>query len=424
MHANPSLDSYRYSSVFLKLAGIGAMLYAFCLPLSLAAENTSFYIMLIALILSGNWQEKWSIIKRNPMSWFALAFTLLYLTGALYSHAPWKISLWIFKKQAEIIFIAFLIPLFYENAAWKIRVYNAFVAGAMAAFIIGGINMLGLIDVAGLFHKKAQTPAFPLFFHIYGGMFIAFAAFVSAHLACRSQSYLRWLYISCFLIISFDVLFMSIARTGYLLYFMLMLIFLIQRCSFKQLIAGLFCLIAFFAAANKFSPEFHSRIKQEIVGVISFKSNSNYYSNSSGIRLDYAVKSYELWKQKPIFGYGTAGFQQAYINIHGIAAGGASFSTPSNPQVSPENTFYFIAVEHGLIGLGLLIALLLVQWRAAFTLPDSLDRHIAQALVLSFIVASFSAPMLLDESPRLFYVFFTSLLFASLSKRTGIPAEN
>ncbi|MDF2529344.1 MAG: O-antigen ligase [Gammaproteobacteria bacterium] len=405
---------HRYSQVCLTLAGLSAGLYAFCLPLSLAAENISFYMMLIFLILSGDWQKKWAITKHNPISWFALALTLLYLTGTLYSDATWRTSLWIFKKQAELIFIAALIPLFFENTKWKLLSYKTFVAGAIAAFIIGALNMLGIFDLASVFHKAAESPAFPVFFHIYGGIFLAFASFVAAQLAYQEKQH-RWIYIACWAVISFDVLFMSIARTGYILYFLLMFIFLCQKCSFKQLIIGSLGLILMFGLAYTVSPQFQFKINQDIVGIRTFHSGQTY-TTSSGVRLDYAVKSYDLWKQKPIFGYGTGGFANAYISVHGISAGGSNYSTPSNPQVSPENTFYFIAVEHGLFGLLILVGMLVVQWLGSFKLPNVLDRHIAQALVLLFIACSFSAPMLLDESPRVFFIFFTSMVFASLSK--------
>ncbi|MDF2939961.1 MAG: O-antigen ligase [Gammaproteobacteria bacterium] len=416
MNNIPLFHAHRYSQLCLKLAGLGAMLYAFCLPLSLAAENTSFYIMLIFLILSGDWQTKFQLIKRNPIAWFAAALTLLYLTGTLYSNASWKTGLWIFKKQAEVCFIALLIPLFFENARLKLLSYRAFVAGAIAAFIIGALNMLGIFDLASVFHKLPETPAFPVFFHIYGGIFLAFASFVAAQLSLQDRRF-RWVYILCWAVISFDVLFMSMARTGYVLFFMLMLLFLLQNCSFKQIIGGSVGIVLLFAAAYSFSSQFHFKVNQDIEGVLTFHSGSSYYSNSSGVRLDYAVKSYQLWKEKPIFGYGTGGFAAAYVTVGGISAGGASLSTMQNPQVSPENTFYFIAVEHGVFGLFILLALLYTQWKGSFKLSDILDRHIAQGLVISFVLASFSAPMLLDESPRLFFVFFSSLVFAALSKK-------
>jgi len=410
------MHPHRFTNLCLMLSGIGAILYAFCLPLSLAAENISFFIMLGFLIISGDWQAKWQIIKRNPLAWFAVILTLLYLIGTVYSNASWNISLWIFKKQAEIIFIALLVPLFFEQAQWKMRCYQAFIAGAIFVFFIGALNMLGIFDAASLFHKQAQTPAFPLFFHIYAGTFLAFAAYLAAHLACQQSGKMRWIYLLSWAIISFDVLFMSIARTGYLLFFVLMLVFLVQNFSLKQVIVGLLSMLILFGLTYNLSPMFHSRINQEITGAKAFKSDRAYYDNSSGVRLDFAIKSYQLWKQKPLFGYGTAGFAQAYINIQGITAGGNTFSKANSPQVSPENTFYFMAVEHGLLGLVILLSMLIVQWLGAFKLPDQLDRHIAQALVITFIVASFSAPMLLDESPRLFFVFFSSLLFAPLSK--------
>jgi O-antigen ligase len=391
------------------------MLYAFCLPLSLGAENTSFFIMLGFLLLSGNWREKWQVIKTNPIAWFAVILTAMYLIGCLYSAAPARFSLWIFKKQAELIFIALLIPLFFEQAQWKWRCYQAYIAGAMFVFLLGALNMLGIFNIAAFFHKTAQSPAFPLFFHIYAGSFLAFAAYIAAQLACREGKW-RWVYILCFGIISFDVLFMSIARTGYLLYFALMLLLLIQKFNLKQMSIGVISLALLMGLTYQFSATFKDRIDQEIYGALSFKADSKSYSNSSGVRLEFTLKSLELWKQKPLFGYGTGGFAKAYININGLSAGGASLSTASNPQVSPENTFLFIAVEHGLIGLAILLGLLIVEWQGSFKLPDQLERHIAQALVIMFIIASFSAPMLLDESPRLFFVFFSSLLFAPLSK--------
>ncbi|MDF2691379.1 MAG: O-antigen ligase [Gammaproteobacteria bacterium] len=413
----PLLHPHRYSEQCLKIAGFFAMLYAICLPLSLAAENIPFFSMLSFTLLSGDWRSKWQIIKYNPMAWFALALTLLYLSGVFYSNASWGVAFWIFKKQAELFFIVLLLPLFFENARLKLLCYRSFVVGAILAFIIGAFNMLGIFDLASLFQQHPQSPAFPVFFHIYGGIFLAFASFIALQLAYQEKA-LRWLYIACWLFISFDVLFMSIARTGYILYFALMLIFLLQKCSFKQLILGLLGIAVLFGAAYSFSHTFKSRLNQDAEGVKSFHSNVVYYSNTSGIRLEYAVKSYELWKKKPVFGYGTGGFANAYISVGGVTATGITLSTPAHPQISPENTFYFIAVEHGLFGLAILLAMLVVEWKSSFKLEQAIDRHIAQALVIGFILTSFSAPMLLDESPRLFFVFFTSLLFAALSKRT------
>jgi hypothetical protein len=304
--------------------------------------------------------------------------------------------------------------LFYEKTRLKLLTYRSFLAGAIAAFSIGALNILGILDLASVFHKMPESPAFPVFFHIYGGIFLAFACFVAAQLSLEDKKF-RWIYVLCWAIISFDVLFMSISRTGYILYFALMMVFLMQKCSFKQVLAGMISLFILFVLAFTLSSQFHFKVVQDMVGIRTFHSGQ-IYENSAGVRLDYAAKSYQLWKEKPFFGYGTGGFAKAYISVGGISAGGNTLSSPVDPQISPENTFYFIAVEHGLLGLLLLLAMLYIQWQGSFKLTEIIDRHIAQALVISFILASFSAPMLLDESPRLFFVFFSSLVFAALSK--------
>ena len=119
----------------------------------------------------------------------------------------------------------------------------------------------------------------------------------------------------------------------------------------------------------------------------------------------------QLWKQKPILGHGAGGFRSADVKIKGINAGG-SVTTTKDAQVTPENTYYRIIVEYSIVGLVVLVLLWGWQIIKAFKLPDPFTRKLAIAFMLTISLGSMRQDLLIDESPRLFYILFPVFLYA------------
>jgi hypothetical protein len=366
--------------------------------------------MLFFLVMSGDWSHKVNIIKRNSITPYILAIELIYVLGLFYSTSPWHMALVVLKKQSELLFSIVLLPLFYEQNALKSKCYVAFIIGAMVTVLLGGLNYFNIFDIASLFGRAPQSPASPILIHIYSSMFVSFAAFIAIHHTSREDKHYLW-YRIAFFIMSTYLLILNNSRTGYITFGILCLAFILQRCQNKsRKIIGLLLLAIGFSTALVLSKNLEKGMTSIIDNVQQYQKNQD--KTDTGIRLAYAKLSYELWRKKFILGYGTGGFVPAYNNIHGITAIGET-STASHPQASPENSFYFMAVEHGLIGLIVLFILLYKLWKSSLKIEDRKACYLAQGLIIILIVGSFSAPLLLDESPLLLFAFFIGMLFES-----------
>jgi len=144
---------------------------------------------------------------------------------------------------------------------------------------------------------------------------------------------------------------------------------------------------------------------------------------STSIRIRYLRNTFELWKAHPIFGNGTGGFRDADVKLGGVSAGGGP-STAATPQVSPEQTYARILVEHGVIGLGVLLILWGLQVYYSFKLSNKMFANLALGFMAVMIFGSFSQDLLRDESPRLFYIFFSVLFFAPIVFKKQVASQS
>src|SRR4029077_10250350 len=87
---------------------------------------------------------------------------------------------------------------------------------------------------------------------------------------------------------------------------------------------------------------------------------------STGLRLEFYQNSLDIVAQHPFAGVGTGGFPVAYAKQ---VAGTNKVKTHN-----PHNEFLHMATQVGILGVLLLIALFVSQWRLASSLRPLMDR--------------------------------------------------
>ncbi len=105
-----------------------------------------------------------------------------------------------------------------------------------------------------------------------------------------------------------------------------------------------------------------------------------------------------------MMGVGTGGFIAA---DRAVAA-----RTGTKPTDNPHNEYLLQAVELGVIGALLMLAIFVAQWRSATTLASARDTALARGLSVMYLAASFGTTMLTDHVEALLYVWMTGLLVA------------
>ena len=85
---------------------------------------------------------------------------------------------------------------------------------------------------------------------------------------------------------------------------------------------------------------------------------------------------------------------------------------------NPHNEYLLIAVQVGLVGLGLLLYLFYRQWRLAKMLPSSLERSLAHGLLLAIMSGCLFNSLLLDHTEGMLYGWMSGLLYAGLKSNS------
>jgi len=397
-----------------KIAQYLFIFFAFCIPISLALENTGFALTLLFALLSGLWWRYRRAILVNPFSLWLLLLFLLFIVGLVYSEASiaWRFT--VLKKEGEIIAILFLLPVISFDQSFLLKVIKSYVIGCILVMLIAWLGQFHLLP--GM--KWFQHPApYYTFFKIYSALFMAFGAYLTLILSKISWlKPVKWFWLLVFILISYNVLWQSLSRTGYLIYFGLMLVFFLQHFSKRGKLVSIILLLIAVSAVLLFSKNMRTGLWRVINNGKVAATQQKNLNTSTGVRYEYLRNSLQLWQQKPIFGYGTGGFRAADIKIKGTTSNG-NITTIAHAQVTPENTYYRILVEQGVVGLIILILLWGWQLMVAFKMTEPLVRNLAVAFMLVMIFASFSQDLLLDESPRLFYILFSVLLYAPVIMR-------
>jgi O-antigen ligase len=407
MILNPTAQLWPWQMKMQTLAQRFFIFFAFCLPISLALENVSFILTLIAALLSGLW---WTYRKQtfsNTMTIFLGLLLFLFIVGLFYSKSTMLWRLWAFKKESEIISIVFLLAIIPYDRNFVLTVCKGMVYGAIAVVVIAWLGQFNWLPHKPWFEHPAP---YYVFFKIYAALLMAFAAYLALVL-CKFEWHTnrKWLWAMSFVIISYNVLWQSLSRTGYIIFFVLLVLFALQFRDLKKKLLGLVAalvigILGLLASGN---------LTQGLAQIYHNEQHVRQgdLASSTGVRVGYLQNTLTLFKEHPILGHGTGGYSYAAIQIHGITAM-AGVSSAKAPQVTPENTFYRILVEHGAVGMIIFLLFWLWQLVTAFRLSDSVYRNIAVGFMLTMIIASMSQDLILDESPRLFYILFSSLLYA------------
>ena len=389
----------------------GVLLFAgFCIPISVSLQNLGFVLLCLLALVSANWRDKVSYIIKNPLSkWFILLYVFI-LIGIFYTNADGH---WLRKVVGEqsyfLGFFLILLVLYRTKMGLFAKALNAYVLGCMVVFLIAVLGDLNLLPKISWFNHQ---PPYYAFFKIYGALFMAFGGFIALQLLKFSQV-ARWrvIYSICFIAITYNVIWMSFSRSGYIIYVLLLLLFAWQITNKRYRIWAILAVLAAIIITFVVSHNMQQGLKRIVTSTKAFHQ-VHQDNTSAGLRLQFAKNSLKLWKKKPIIGYGTGGFLKAYVDIHGISAGVVP-STMQHPQHDPEGTYTFILVEHGLLGLLMVLALYGAQIRRAFMIEKGIQRNLAQGFMLLIVIFSFGGNLLLGNSTMVFYIFFSALLFAN-----------
>jgi O-antigen ligase len=388
-------------------------LIGLAVPISTAISN----LLMAAALLGGLFHARtiWQIVKNQPVAQAAwLLFGALWL-GTLYGATPWREAMGLLGKYIDLAFIPLFMLMFSSEIArrWGQR---AFFAASGLVLLLSYLVGLKLLPVQHWMSSFALADNPVIFFsHITQNNMMAMAIFLALLNAREAVSdKLRWAWAGFAGLALFNVLFMVLGRTGYLILFTLLgwLVWATlaryadrrgKKWGLRQAAIIVFGMVAVIVLALQLSPRLHERVSAVGSEYQAWQPNHGE-GTSTGERLDFYYNTLQIIQQHPLIGVGTGGFAAAFAQQ---TAGTAAKKTPN-----PHNEYLMITAQVGLAGGMLLLYLFYTQWRCAPRLATPFAQDAARGLVLAYMVNCAFNSALLDHADGLFFAWLTALLFA------------
>lgn len=377
--------------------------FSFSLALSTALSSILFILTLLSIPFKEDYFKDLKQTLRLPIVKLLICFVIWMIIGLAYNPAPLKAVGHPLKQAIKPLGIFFMIPLITPNN--QSLIIKAFIYSMLLTAILAIIQHLpGLYFELKPHHDYGPGSIFKN--RITTSFFSAFASFFMAHITFDNSAYKGRNYLFNILILSaltLHVLFLNAGRTGFIIFFVLFTLFLFQKYQWKKRIIGFGILIILSTVSFHFSSQIKERamqVKEQYAAYSMGKSDT-----SVGLRLEFAQNSFNLLKQKPIIGWGTGSFPEAYKTL------------PVDKKIvestNPHNQYALIAVENGVIGLFLFCLFLAYSLWISFFLNKEVS-CIFQGIIIAFGVGSLGNSLLLDHAESFLFTLFTALALSNL----------
>jgi len=278
----------------------------------------------------------------------------------------------------------------------------AFTGAMILTLILGFLKWYGGVPIGLKYTTAAVFKS-----HIKTSLFMAIAIYFLAIQAKQQQS-IRWVCLAVILTMLYYLFFMNIGRIGYLALCLCAFVFAWNHYRIKGIFYAVIALSVVIAGAYYSSELFSQRMNQLLIDWDFYQQGGRLLESSLGSRLEFALTSLDLIKQKPWFGWGTGSFGTVYE----ILRQGEDTLLTDNPH----NEYLRFAVEFGLIGLGCLLLLFFQQWH--YTKQLTTDKLFAQGVLLTFFAGCFFNSWVKDFAEAYFYCVMSALCFAQLKAQT------
>ncbi len=393
-----------------KLNDINAYLliaFAFVLPLTVAVGNLVAGFIIIIWLFRGTFKKDWNELKTNKVILAVLGFYVLHIVGLLWTEdLQW--GLHILKKETKFLLLP-IFMLFVRKEHIKYYIYAFLLAMSMSEILSYGV----WFEIIPEFKNATVANPTPFMSHISYNPFLAFAIYLllNAILFNKKLDKKQKIIYSFFAITMSINMFITGGRGGQIMYFAMLVIILFQYFNNQRIKALFFTILIvpsiFFISYNT-SNIFKSRVDLAVANVLNYEENKN---TSVGLRLTFALNSWEIIKENPFIGVGTGDFVEEYKVIN-------KKLTPQLPSTTnPHNMYTLELVQFGILGLFSLLSILYFQIRNALKSKNKIFKNIGVTLPLLFGVIMFSDSYLLGHYTSMLFIFFSAFLYKNYDKK-------
>ncbi len=383
------------------------IILAFLMPLTVFGGNLIIVIICVLWLFSGNYKSKFDQIINNKLMLASIVFFCIHLVGLLWTEdLAWGLHI-----VHKMWYFIGLFPILYTIVR-KDYISHYISAFILAISITEVCSYLVWFEVIEPFKNATVSNPTPFMSHISYNPILAFAIYLVLHEIFFNKKITNLVFsLYSFFAISMTInMFITGGRAGQVMFFAMIAIIIFQFFN-TQKIKALF-LISFLIPGIFFTAYTTSDLFQERVDAAV--KNSLFYSenkaSSVGLRITFALNSWEAIKKNPIIGVGTGDFPIEYKKINKI-------NTPGLPNTTnPHNMYVLVAMELGALGVISMLSIFYYQIKLSFNSSNKFIRDFGITLPLLFLVIMWSDSYLLGHYTTLIFVFFSSFLYKDFEK--------
>lgn len=383
------------------------------MPISRAVFNVSALLMIVGWLLSGQWQDKFNIIRHNTT---AIASIALFAVGALSLTwaGPLAADHWDqLLEYSRLLYVPLLITLL-QSEAWRQRAWKALLTGMLITLVAYLLDIW--FEVPGTGSYGTHTAGQGVFYHhIAQGMMLSFLGAYGLHRALQSDEKrsrrLFWLAVA--LATLAGLITVGQSRTGQLSVLVSYFLVVLTHMPRRMRVWGVAATIVVAGVLVMSSERMQERFALAFKETATFQQDGEY--TSVGARLKAWQFSADLFQQSPWLGHGIGAyrplayehFAQSPICRLGVCE-------------QPHNQFILTGVELGTLGLLALAAFLIAPLRVQ-TEPGSIAADLTLPFLAIFLVTACFDSSLKIQGQAFFTMTVLGLLLSSTGRQRSVP---
>ena len=400
-----------FSRSALNVDSVGSwllILFGFTLPLSVAVNNLFAILIILLWFYKKEYRKTWEIVKSSKVVIAVLLLFLLHIIGMLWTIDP-ALGLKMIRKGWMFLLLPMMMSFVKRE---HIQYYIS--AFLIAISISELLSYLIWFEVIPPFLRASLYDPTPFIHHTSYNPFLAFAIYLTGYymLFDKTLSRMQKILLLLFFFTMSVNMFITGGRAGQVGYFVVVVILFFQffnKHFFRALFLSVLFLSVVLFTAYSSSQIFQDRAKLMVSQVQNFHNDKNTSTgltgNSVGLRINYAINTFEIIKEHPLIGVGTGGYEKSYKVIND------KNSPDAEVHGHPHNMYLFEMVQFGLFGLISLLSILYFQLRFAWKETNMLRSKAGIALPLLFSVIMLSDSYLLGHFTTMLFVFFSAFLY-------------
>lgn len=312
-------------------------LSCFFLPLSPSLSSVFFAISAVLTLVLPSFYH--SLKQVCQSTWCKLAFALFafVLLSALWSDASSGDAVMIIKRYTKLLYLPLLTVGFRSSKARNLSIMG-FLAAMLLTCILSILQALGILAL----HPNDFGEVF--YNHIITGFMMAIASYFAGVWFFQSQGWRALLLMVLVLLFSAQILYVNTGRTGYVVYGVLMGLLFFRYLSRKQMLIGAVVLVLGCILSYYTSPAMQERLHAAVHDIQGYSKDDK--NTAIGYRLQFHDYAKSLFLKHPIFGNGVGSFHHNFHKDNPVPSYG-------DELIEPHSQYWLIAVEQGVIGLGI-----------------------------------------------------------------------